>query len=296
MHCICDPAIKGGYAFSQFLGDLMHDCVYSPADTISVILGFANILLWTIATIPQMRQNYLRKNVDALDVRFLLIWLVGDSMSFLGSVFTDQVPLMRYTGFLFALNDVVLSAQYFYYTRIYSRAKSETEPLLVHRSNTPGSMIGGSNTPGSMIGGSNTMVTSIVLIACFLPAAADSFSASPPLCNSPPNVSETVKTIGIIMSWCSNSSYVIARFPQIIKNSRRKSVDGLSMELFIIGLIANVCYGFSIGLRVPALDSNFFLTTFPFIASVCCTTCTDTFILCQGERAESKERSGRNGM
>ena len=66
-----------------------------------------------------------------------------------------------------------------------------------------------------------------------------------------------------------------------MKNVERKSVEGLSMKLFIIGLMANMCYGFSIGLRVPAINRDFWLSTFPYIASVSCTTLTDSFILWQ---------------
>ena len=59
--CVCDPLTKDGYSYSQFLGNLMHDCIYTPSEIASVVLGLVNIVLWVIATIPQMMENYRRK-------------------------------------------------------------------------------------------------------------------------------------------------------------------------------------------------------------------------------------------
>ena len=59
-----------------------------------------------------------------------------------------------------------------------------------------------------------------------------------------------------------------------MKNVERKSVEGLSMKLFIIGLMANMCYGFSIGLRVPAINRDFWLSNnTKMVTSVCIAIC-----------------------
>ena len=178
-----------------------------------------------------MRENYLRKSVDALDVKFLLIWLVGDLMAFFGSVFTNQVPLVRVCGCLFALNDAVLLLQWFYFKKIYrppTHYTSSDTPLLRSESDGGGVNVGGGGSRKPML--NSNIASSIVMITCFMATAVhalDLEDSGAPLCNNPPKISETVKTLGIVMSWISNSSYVVARFPQIIKNARRRSVEGL---------------------------------------------------------------------
>tara|TARA_B110000305_G_scaffold240554_1_gene311563 strand:+ start:1296 stop:2015 length:720 start_codon:yes stop_codon:yes gene_type:complete len=202
--CVCSPLSKGGDEYSHFLGSLMKDCIYGSTDIISVILGLVNICLWTVATIPQLIENYRMKKVDALDFKFLFIWLVGDSMAFMGSIFTNQVPLMRYTGALFMMNDVVMILQWLYYKKIYThKIANERVSLLASKNGK----LGSNNTK---------MVTSVCIAICMVGVGVSAAPVTePPLCNSPPNVSEFLKTLGIVFSWVSNVSYVVARIPQV---------------------------------------------------------------------------------
>lgn len=51
---------------------------------------------------------------------------------------------------------------------------------------------------------------------------------------------------GTIISWISTLSYLASRFPQILKNYRRKSTAGLSITLFIAAFFGNFFYSTSL--------------------------------------------------
>lgn len=75
--------------------------------------------------------------------------------------------------------------------------------------------------------------------------------------------------------------YFISRVPQIYENYRRKSVEGLAMAMFVMAAGANTCYGLSIVLRAPAVDSKFWGATLPFIIGSMGTLIFDATILIQ---------------
>lgn len=54
------------------------DCsVYTPTQTVSVFLGVFNIVIWAVAMIPQLAENYRNKDVGALSPYYLLLWYSG---------------------------------------------------------------------------------------------------------------------------------------------------------------------------------------------------------------------------
>lgn len=75
--------------------------------------------------------------------------------------------------------------------------------------------------------------------------------------------------IGTVLSWMGALFYVGARIPQLIKNYRRKSTDGLSPFLFATTLLCNVTYCLSIFTSCRFLEAPdkwaFFENALPFI-------------------------------
>lgn len=71
------------------------------------------------------------------------------------------------------------------------------------------------------------------------------------------------------------------RIPQIIENFQAKSVEGLSLALFVITIIGNFCYGMSILFRLPVIDQQFYLGTLPYLIGSMGTICFDCVILGQ---------------
>jgi len=72
------------------------------------------------------------------------------------------------------------------------------------------------------------------------------------------------RVIGRISAWTCATLYLTSRLPQIWKNFVRKSVEGLSMILFISAFLGNLFYVMSIlsspGMRASITQSSAFLT------------------------------------
>jgi uncharacterized protein with PQ loop repeat len=86
---------------------------------------------------------------------------------------------------------------------------------------------------------------------------------------------------GALTSWASGIFYVGSRTPQIWKNYKRKSVEGLAIGMFMITLMANLLYGFSIILRFPSIDKAFWETTCAYIIGSIGTVLFDITLLVQ---------------
>ena len=87
------------------------------------------------------------------------------------------------------------------------------------------------------------------------------------------------KTIGEVIGFLSASFYICARVPQIRKNYHRKSVEGLSIYLFICAVCGNLFYGFSI--LCWSDDWPFIRSKFPWLLGSLGTLCFDFTIFLQ---------------
>ncbi|KAL6040590.1 PQ loop repeat-containing protein 2 [Balamuthia mandrillaris] len=84
--------------------------------------------------------------------------------------------------------------------------------------------------------------------------------------------------LGDIAAWTSGVLYFTARIPQIIRNYRRKSVEGLSFPMFFCAVMANLCYGLSIILAGIKFDAQFFKATLPYLVGSICVL-SESFII-----------------
>ncbi|KAJ3073218.1 hypothetical protein HDU98_001976 [Podochytrium sp. JEL0797] len=90
-------------------------------------------------------------------------------------------------------------------------------------------------------------------------------ASGPPLCDAREPVSEANYALGCLMSWVSGLLYFFSRVSQIRENHARKSVEGVSIALFILSISGNFTYGAQIFLRGVIFDRNFYLATLPFL-------------------------------
>eukprot|EP01135_Chromosphaera_perkinsii_P012463 Nk52_evm74s2657 gene=Nk52_evmTU74s2657 len=69
--------------------------------------------------------------------------------------------------------------------------------------------------------------------------------------------------LGAIMGWISSALYVFSRVPQLLKNIERQSCEGLSIFMFIMGVLGNLTYSASI--FVWSMDAQFLWEKLPWI-------------------------------
>jgi len=60
------------------------------------------------------------------------------------------------------------------------------------------------------------------------------------------NDAQEVAAMGMILGYFSAACYLCARIPQIIKNYREKSCEGLALLFFLLSLTGNLTYGLSL--------------------------------------------------
>ena len=82
--------------------------------------------------------------------------------------------------------------------------------------------------------------------------------------------------LGKILSWLSAAIYLLSRMPQIVKNYRRRSVEGLSPILFACAVLGNTTYALGIIIKGQRL-----LEALPFLIGSIGTLMFDATILTQ---------------
>ncbi|KAJ3224185.1 hypothetical protein HDU81_008709 [Chytriomyces hyalinus] len=101
------------------------------------------------------------------------------------------------------------------------------------------------------------------------------------LCDAREPVTPSRYMVGCIFSWVSGLLYFFSRTSQIQTNHERKSVEGVSIALFILTLTANLLYGLQIMIRGVTFDSNFYLAVLPFIIGSTGTLIFDSILIYQ---------------
>lgn len=90
-----------------------------------------------------------------------------------------------------------------------------------------------------------------------------------------PDVVQTAEILGYISATC----YCVSRYPQIYKNWRHKSCQGLSLLFFLLSTLGNSTYGFS--LLVHSLEPSYLRRSLPWIVGSLGTLVADAIIFIQ---------------
>ncbi|KZT40920.1 hypothetical protein SISSUDRAFT_1018393 [Sistotremastrum suecicum HHB10207 ss-3] len=125
----------------------------------------------------------------------------------------------------------------------------------------------------------------------FIPSASDPTQDEPVIIPPPPpeddtNGPSTERIIGRISAWICTTLYLTSRLPQIWTNYVRKSVEGLSIYLFIFAFLGNFFYVLSImtspNLDLPQAEATAFIReSIPYLLGSGGTLMFDVTIVCQ---------------
>ncbi|CCK69611.1 Ypq2p KNAG_0C05100 [Huiozyma naganishii CBS 8797] len=255
-------------------------CAHSFWPVVSTVNGSISFFSSFVALFPQILETYRDKTVDGLSPLFLICWLCGDVTSLIGALMTNQLLFQVVLAVYFLFNDMVVCGQYYYYGVVHDNTLATIghEPVPVLSRVSRGSNLsyhsieealereragerdtigsdhsGQRGTPGRS-GKSPALAFTLALASRInasnaMPVLLLSASASasrPPMVPPPPNQGHLNDEIGITLSWLGACFYVGARVPQLIKNYRRKSTDGISPFLFATTLLGNITYNVSI--------------------------------------------------
>ncbi|KAF5377071.1 hypothetical protein D9757_007698 [Collybiopsis confluens] len=115
----------------------------------------------------------------------------------------------------------------------------------------------------------------------------------------PKSADSNERVIGRIFAWVCTTLYLTSRLPQIWKNFVRKSVEGLSMYLFLFAFLGNVFYVASIltapdMFKPPPISSDFLNESIPYLLGSGGTLVFDLTILAQSCIYRPKPRRHRS--
>lgn len=277
-------------------------CSSSIWPLISNLNGSISFFSSFVSLFPQIIETYRDKTVDGLSPYFLLAWLCGDITSLTGAILTHQLLFQDVLALYFLFNDMFVCGQYYYYGILYKNTLAttghEAVPVLSRVTShgvTAASLEAGMSRGTDHITGadeeddtinhnsnittthsnnssarpnSNALAYVIAVANSINQTAAQAFDETPPLAPLP-GKGKINNELGVTMSWLGAMFYVGARIPQLIKNYKRKSTDGLSPFLFATTLLCNITYNISIFTSCNYIDSDdkrqFVINAMPFI-------------------------------
>ncbi|KAF6803455.1 vacuolar membrane pq loop repeat protein [Colletotrichum sojae] len=96
---------------------------------------------------------------------------------------------------------------------------------------------------------------------------------------APEEAKGTFERVGLVLGYFSAVCYLCARIPQIIKNYREKSCEGLALLFFLLSLTGNLTYGAS--LVAFKQDKDYLLNALPWLLGSLGTMAEDFIIFAQ---------------
>ncbi|XP_064384142.1 uncharacterized protein LOC135333159 [Halichondria panicea] len=272
----CSENITGPLG-SWWVHQAFGQCIGNVRQWFAFWIGLSSILCWMMALIPQLVTNCRTGKADqVLSVWFLMQWVIGDTTNLLGAILTDQLFTQLATAVYFVLIDCVSVSQYIYYI-IKNQGLKGLRSCYKDKPTLLAGLL-----PGVVCG---------LLLASQGPSLWTHSYQTPPRTGrilqqsreidwgDVINFADPRDVAGYVLGCISAAFYFFSRVPQIVKNFRRCSVDGLSPLLFTLAILGNVTYG--LGIFLYSVDPVFLLQRLPWIVGSVGTLVFDFIIMGQ---------------
>ncbi|ODV66147.1 hypothetical protein HYPBUDRAFT_88733, partial [Hyphopichia burtonii NRRL Y-1933] len=252
--------------------------------SVSQISGVLSLALWLFAQLPQVIENHLNESVAGVSIWFLGCWIAGDVTNLIGCILTKALPFQTCLASYYCFIDIILSTQYWYYTRIYPKQKVHHNLLqspnmikphsphhLTHHHANPHLVINDVhdyNLEDFNVAGRQSRKDSFlhkIFSGSVVASLAKPSNAMPIANKGGSSKTGTVITsilsffgainsiitsnryiIGRSSAWICLALYLSSRTPQILKNYHNKSTKGMTVLLFLFAMLGNLFYTISI--------------------------------------------------
>lgn len=293
--------------------DIMLSQGVSVNEALSGVFGSVSLTAWICLLIPQLITNYKAKSAEGLSMGFLAIWLFGDVTNLSGALVTGLAPTATALAGYFCISDLILITQCVYYNVRNARSArrrrhssvagpSEDQPLLRQNStHSQGSytrrshdddgnpdalkrLVAGEGE-GESANSSSWLNNTLAILAIHVVGAMGWFISyrigawDKPDGADAPDPSSPVGMTGLVLGYASAICYLCARIPQIIKNYREKSCEGLALLFFLFSLTGNLMYGLSV--FSYSQDSDYLIKATPWLIGSLGTIVEDSMIFYQ---------------
>ncbi|KAI0018092.1 PQ-loop-domain-containing protein [Xylariomycetidae sp. FL0641] len=286
----------------------------SVDEALSGIFGSISLTAWICLLLPQLIANYKAKSAEGLSMGFLLIWLFGDVANLCGALVTGLAPTATALAGYFCISDLILITQCVYYNVLNARraararrqrtrstesadAPSEDEPLL-RRSTSNAN--GESKQDDGPKATRNKWLSNCAAIAgiYIVGAAGWLISYNVGAWDKPddfeePRTDDPVAIGGMVLGYASALCYLCARIPQIVKNHKEKSCEGLALLFFLFSLTGNLTYGLSV--FAYSQDADYLIKAVPWLLGSLGTIVEDCIIFYQFRLYSTPAKEQREG-
>ncbi|TAQ84572.1 hypothetical protein B7494_g7100 [Chlorociboria aeruginascens] len=262
-------------------------------------------------SVPQLVLNYKTGSADGISLLFLAVWMVGDLTNLSGAIWAELVPTVIALAVYFCIADVVLITQCVYYNHINAQRaarhpsvtaeQSEEEPLLTRRRSSDSIGLPGSHRRRSSAAerrgdslskiveedekAGNPWLRNTISILSVITVGVAGWAIAwqsgvwkPTIERESPEVKE-IAVGAEILGYASAVCYLGARIPQIVKNYKEKSCEGLALLFFLLSLMGNATYG--AGILAHSQDKEYLLTNLPWLIGSLGTMVEDAIIFIQ---------------
>ncbi|KAK4896398.1 hypothetical protein LTR27_005610 [Elasticomyces elasticus] len=299
-------------------------------EALSGITGSISLAAWVFLLLPQLLENYQQGSAEGISLSFLLIWFVGDVTNLAGAVWAGLVPTVTALAIYFCFADAILISQCLFYRSVNKKHPSTTSPddertTLLNPSTTtpkkprqnstssiPGSLTRTRTTSSSAqnpahltaipeeksISKSRTYAKNTLSVFLILAVGTAGWAIAyktgawrPQPTGRHEETDEGTPLGASILGYASAVCYLGARIPQILKNQRERSCEGLSLLFFVLSVVGNATYG--AGILFHSLEKRYVLTNLPWLIGSLGTMVEDGVIFAQfsafGEREKEEE-------
>lgn len=201
-------------------------------------------------------------------MKFLGLWFAGDLLSLLSNLLNpDVLKFQILLSLFFVCNDIILCTQYYLFQPrgVDTHSTYELEDHDACRTHTSGHATEG--TTHKILHAGALAATTLMVSAQGL----DNRSVS------------TKNAWGQLLAWACACIYISSRCPQVWKNYKRKSVDGVSPLLFGSALLGNLTFTSSLFLKCNVGDSRhqYLIRQMPYMIGSSGTILFDVFYFYQ---------------
>jgi len=288
-------------AAAALVGKSLSSHDVSAHEALSGVFGAISLATWMFVLIPQLILNYKTGSADGLSLAFLTVWLIGDITNLSGALWAQLVPTVILLAIYFCISDFILITQCLYYNHINAAREkrhrsvvsttSEDEPLLARARSHDTTGLPGSHRrrssnrrpsnvseirqdtlskileePAASTGDwvyNTTVILGICVVGAVGWAIAWKSGAWKPTPEGGVTPDSEMAFGAQILGYVSAVCYLGARIPQIFKNYKDKSCEGLSLLFFMLSLMGNASYG--AGILSHSLEREYLITNMPWL-------------------------------
>ncbi|KAF2467008.1 vacuolar membrane PQ loop repeat protein-like protein [Lindgomyces ingoldianus] len=285
-------------------------------EALSGVFGSISLASWIFLLVPQLVENYKQGSAEGISLAFLAVWFIGDITNLAGALWAGLVPTVIALAIYFCFADLILISQCLYYNIINDRKSrrkstrstltqdSAEQPLLSRRDSSiglPGShrrrssaasrrrreSVNRNDSLARIVeeeSGHKEWIKNTVSIigVCIIGTAGWAIAWKTGVWVPTPDDNDAGTDLAPgaqVLGYASAVCYLGARIPQIIKNQRERSCEGLSLLFFMLSLLGNATYG--AGILFHSVEKEYFLTNLPWLIGSLGTMAEDATIFIQ---------------